>query len=121
MRRHELSDAEWAVLADFFPPRLPRRGGQWADDRTALNGVFWRLNTGSPWRGVPDRYGPWQTVYHRFGTLRKSGLLDPMIERLQVRLGEARRIDRDLFRIDGTNVRATRAAAGAAKKKAGRG
>src|SRR3954451_12920411 len=119
MRRHELSDAERALLSEFFPPRPRRRGGRWADDRTLLNGVFWRLSTGSPWRDVPDRCGPWQTVYHRFSTMRKSGLLGRMIERLQFRLDEAGLIDRDLFCIDGTNVRATRAAAGAAKKKAG--
>src|SRR5947209_13488750 len=82
-----------------------------------LNGIFWRLNTGAPWRDLPERYGPWQTVYDRFRKLRRSGLLDRIIERLQLRLNEAGLIDPDLFCIDGTNVRAARAAAGAAKKK----
>jgi transposase len=117
MRRHELSDAEWSLLSEFFPPRPRRRGGRWSDDRTVLNGIFWRLNTGAPWRDLPDRYGPWQTVYHRFSTMRRSGLIDRVVGRLQLRLNEAGLIDRDLFCIDGTNVRATRAAAGAAKKK----
>lgn len=116
-KRHELSDARWAELADFFPPHPPKRGGRWKDDRTMLNGVFWRLNTGAPWRDLPERYGPWQTVYHRFNALRKSGLLDRIIERLQLRLNEAGLIDAELFCIDGSNVRAARAAAGASKKK----
>jgi transposase len=116
-RRHELSDPEWAEVACFFPPRPPKRGGRWKDDRTLLNGVFWRLRTGAPWRDVPERYGPWQTVYHRFNSMRKAGLLDRIIERLQLRLNEEGLIDPDLFCIDGTNVRASRAAAGAAKKK----
>jgi transposase len=120
-KRHELSDAQWAELADFFPPRAPKRGGRWKDDRTLLNGVFWRLNTGAPWRDLPERYGPWQTVYHRFNALRKSGLLDRIIERLQLRLNEAGLIDAELFCIDGSNVRAARAAAGAAKKKSAAG
>ena len=82
-----------------------------------LNGILWRLNTGAPWRDLPERYGPHQTVYGRFADLRRSGLLDRLLGRLQLRLNEAGLIDPDLFCIDGTNVRAARAAAGAAKKK----
>jgi transposase len=83
-----------------------------------LNGIFWWLNTGAPWRDLPERYGPWQTVYDRFAKLRKSGLLDRIIDRLQLRLNEAGLIDPDLFCIDGSHARASRAAAGASKKKA---
>jgi transposase len=117
MKRHELSDEQWALLSEFFPPREPKRGGRWKDDRVVLNGVLWRLNTGAPWRDLPERYGPWETVYGRFAALRKSGLLDRVIGKLQMRLSEKGLIDADLFCIDGTNVRAARAAAGAAKKK----
>jgi transposase len=116
-KRHELSDRQWAELSNFFPPRPRKRGGQWKDDRLMLNGIFWRLNTGAPWRDLPERYGPWQTVYDRFTKMRQSGLLDRIIERLQLRLNEAGLIDPDLFCIDGSHVRASRAAAGAAKKK----
>ena len=116
MKRHELSDDQWVILSEFFPPRKPTRGGRWKDDRTMLNGIFWRLNTGAPWRDLPDRYGPWPTVYRRFAALRQAGLLDRILGRLQLRLSEAELLDPDLFCVDGTNVRATRAAAGAAKK-----
>lgn len=81
-----------------------------------LNGIFWRLNTGVPWRDLPDRYGPWQTVYDRFNKLRTSGLLDRILQRLQLRLNQEGLIDSELFCIDGSNVRAARAAAGASKK-----
>jgi transposase len=117
MKRHALTDEQWALLAEFFPPREPRPGGQRKDDRLMLDGVLWRLNTGAAWRDLPERFGPWQTVYDRFSELRKSGLLDRIVERLQLRLNEAGFIDPELFCIDGTNVRAARAAAGAAKKK----
>lgn len=121
MKRHELSDQQWGLLAPLFPPRRRTRGGQWKGDRAMLNGILWRLNTGAPWRDLPERFGPWQTVYHRFRQLRRTGRLDRVIERLQLRLNEAGLIDPDLFCIDGTNVRAARAAAGAAKKKSARG
>jgi len=61
-----------------------------------LNAISWRLNTGAPWRDLPQRYGPWQTVYDRFRKLRPSGLLDRIIGRLQLRLNEAGLIDPEL-------------------------
>src|SRR6201984_3311074 len=62
MRRHELTDQQWELLAPFFPPRPRKRGGQWKDDRTMLNGIFWVLRTGAPWRDLPERYGPYTTA-----------------------------------------------------------
>jgi transposase len=117
MRRHELTDQQWELLAPSFPPRPRRRGGQWRDDRTILNGILWRLNTGAPWRDLPERYGPWQTVYHRFNALRKSGQLDRLVQALQLRLDRRGLIDYDLWCVDGSAIRASRAAAGASKKK----
>ena len=112
MKRHELTDREWALLAEFFPPRPRRRGGRWRDDRAMANAIFWRLSTGAAWRDLPERYGPWQTVYHRFNALRASGAIDRMVERLQLRLDAAGLIDHDLYSVDGTNVRAAWAAGG---------
>lgn len=117
MKRHELSDQQWELLAPFFPPRPKKRGGQWKNDRTMLNAIFWRLNTGAPWRDLPERYGPWQTVYDRFANLRQSGLLDHLLQALQLRLDQAGFIDYDLWCVDGSPVRASRAAAGASSKK----
>src|SRR5215831_16035603 len=72
MKRHELSAQQWELLAPFFPPPRRKPGGQWKDDRTMLDGIFWRLNTGAPCRDLPDRFGPWQTVYDRFNKMRTS-------------------------------------------------
>ncbi|MFH8974239.1 transposase [Streptomyces sp. NPDC017890] len=33
--------------------------------RDQFNGVLWRFRTGSGRRDVPERYGPWSTVYSR--------------------------------------------------------
>jgi len=84
---------------------------------TILNGIFWRLNTGAPWRDLPERYGKWKTVHDRFTKLRKSGLLDRILEALQLQLDERGLIDYDLWCVDGSSIRASRAAAGASKKK----
>jgi transposase len=116
MKRHELTDQQWELISPFFPAN-GKRGGQWKDHRTVVNGIFWRLNTGAPWRDLPERYGPWKTVHDRFHKMRRTGLLDRLLEALQVRLDEAGRIDWDLWCIDGSSVRGSRAAAGASKKK----
>src|SRR3954447_206924 len=93
MKRHELSARQWQQVAALFPPRRPKRGGQWRDDRAILNGILWRLSSGAPWRDLPARYGPWQTAYDRFNKMRKSGLLDRVLRRLQLRLNQAGLID----------------------------
>ncbi len=51
----------------FLAPLLPGvdgRGWPWRDHRQVVNGVLRRLRTGAPWRDLPERCGPWQTVSH---------------------------------------------------------
>lgn len=114
MRRFELTDDQWAVVA----PLLPRqgRGGRWNDHRTMLDGMLWVLRTGSPWRDMPERYGKWQSVYSRFRRWSRDGTFDRILRALRLRLDREGRIDWDLWCVDGTNVRASKAAAGASKK-----
>jgi transposase len=112
MRRYELTEEQYELIADLLP-RNGRRGGQWNDHRTTLNGIFWILHTGAQWREMPERYGKWQSIYDRFARWRRDGTLDAILRRLQMRLDQEGRIDWDLWCIDGTNVRASRSAAGA--------
>jgi transposase len=117
MRRHELADEQWALLKDMFAP-ASKRGRPRADLRQVLNAIFWLLRTGAPWRDLPERYGPWQTVYHWFNQWRRGGTWDRMLQALQIRLDRQGRIDWDLWCVDGTTIRASRAAAGAGKRGA---
>ena len=77
------------------------------DSRDMLNGIFWIARRGVAWRDLPERYGPWQTVYKRFVEWQKSGL----IEKIFHELGE----DADLedISIDSTYIKAHKASAGA--------
>ena len=115
MQRFELSDEEWELIVPHIPI-AKGRGGRLKDPRKMLNGMFWVLRTGTSWRELPDRYGPWQTVYHWFNCWRRDGTLRQLAEALADRLHGDGRIDRELWLVDGTNVRAHRAAAGARKK-----
>ena len=116
MKRHELTDEQWQVVKPFIPRRVARTGRPPADARLMLNGIFWILGTGAPWRDLPERFGPCKTVHAYFSRWRKAGVFARIIEALQVRLDERGLIDWELWCVDGANVRATRAAAGASKK-----
>jgi transposase len=116
MKRHELTDEQWALVEPHVPLSTARTGRPARDRRTLLNGIFWILCTGAPWRDLPERFGPWQTVYDHFRKWRKSGVFARIIEGLQIKLDGQGLIDWELWCVDGANVRATRAAAGADKK-----
>ncbi|WP_245766146.1 IS5 family transposase [Streptomyces griseoaurantiacus] len=112
MRRHELSDAEW----EFVRPLLPEssRGRKRLDDRRVLNGIVWKFRTGTAWRDVPERYGPWQTLHTRFRRWALDGTFERMLRTAQARADAAGDIDW-LVSVDSTVVRAHQHAAGARK------
>jgi transposase len=116
VRRHEVSDAQWALVAALMPEMGRCGGGRWRDHRQVVNGLLWKLRTGAQWRDPPDRYGPWQTVYERFARWRRDGMLDRLLDRLRLRRAAEGRIDPELRCVDSTHVRASRSAAGARKK-----
>ena len=59
--RYELSDYEWSVIKPMLPNNP--RGVPRVDDRRVLNGIFWVLLSGAPWRDLPENYGPHTTCY----------------------------------------------------------
>ncbi len=115
MRRFELTDEQYALLQPLLPP-AKRTGRPRANDRKILNGLFWKLATGASWRDIPDRYGPWQTVFERFTVWSHDGTLAKVVAALQEKLEVTGQLDWVQFNIDGTTVRASRAAGGARKK-----
>lgn len=85
------------------------------DHRRILNGILWRLHTGAPWRDIPDSYGPWETIYGRFRRWRRDGTWTRVLTHLLENLEERGRLGHDLWLVDATVIRATRAAGGAEK------
>ncbi|MEU4932465.1 transposase, partial [Streptomyces yokosukanensis] len=62
-----MSDAEWEFVRPLLPVLV--RGRRRLDDRRVLNGIVWKFRTGTAWRDVPERYGPWATVLSGQSTL----------------------------------------------------
>src|SRR3569623_2143071 len=78
MSRYDLTDFEWRVIEPLLPNKP--RGVPRVDDRRVLNGIFWVLRSGAPWRDLPERYGPRTTCYNRFVRWRKAGVWDRMMD-----------------------------------------
>lgn len=97
MRRHELTDEEWAIVQPLLPNKV--RGVLRVDDRRVLNGILWRFRTGAPWGDVPDRYGPRTTLYNRFVRWRRASVWDLFLDAVS----EA--YDGDIVMIDSSCVR----------------
>lgn len=124
VRRHELTDAQWRMIEPFLPGN-GRPGGQWADHRRVINGVLFRARTGVPWPDLPERYGPWQTVYERHRRWSADGTWKVVLEELQIEADAgdpdgalARQASRQEWavNIDSTSCRAHQHAAGAPRK-----
>jgi len=81
--RADLTDAQWARLAPLLPPVSKiGRPPKWPK-RQLIDGIRWRIRVGAPWRDVPDRYGPWQTVYGLFRRWQRGGVWARVLTALQ--------------------------------------
>ena len=107
MARFDLTDAEWSIIAPLLPGAEGKKNGRpRPDDRKILNGIFFVLRTGTPWRDLPERYGPYTTVYNRFNRWSKAGIWAGILS--QVMAYDAT----DIQCIDSTTAKAHRCAAG---------
>ncbi len=104
-RRLAMTDEQWALIEGLLPTR-----GRRAKNRLFVDAVWWIAKTGAPWRDLPERFGPWNSVFRRFSRWAKSGVW--------TRLSQALGGDPDLDELilDSTIVRAHVHAAGAKKK-----
>ena len=65
--RHDLTDRQWELLASAIVKILGTWGGSNAgDNQVFINGCFWILRTGAPWRDLPPQYGKFGSVHKRF-------------------------------------------------------
>ncbi|WP_436846542.1 IS5 family transposase [Streptomyces niveus] len=111
--RGDLTEAEWRRLEPLLPTGN-NRCGRWRDHRRVVNGILHRVRTGVQWRDLPDRYGPWKTVYERHRRCSADGTWERLLQQVQAQADAAGGIDWDLS-VDSTSIRAHQHAAGARK------
>jgi transposase len=111
--RGGLTDTGWQAMTPPFRPSMGRavRGaatGRWS---TACCGGYGR---GAPWRDLPDRYGPWQTVHERCGRREREGTWSHLLAQIQARDDSGGAVEWTVS-VDSTINRSHQHAAGARK------
>lgn len=116
-----ISDDLWQVIEPVLPSGAGLRGRPWREHRQVLEAIAWRYRTGTPWRDLPNEFGPWQTVWKRHRRWSFDGTYELMF--LALRDAENTDDERDsvdldaelaeLLSVDSTIVRAHQHAAGA--------
>ena len=111
MARGDLTDGQWALIE----PHLPiAASGPIPDLRKHFNAVMWRFRTGSPWRDLPDEFGPWQSAYDRFRIWATQGVLQQLMEAMIAEAAARGEVDLGLVSVDSATARAHHHAAGMA-------
>jgi len=105
--RHDVSDEMWEVISPLLPGQTGQWGGIADDNRRFINGVFWILRTGAPWRDLPPSYGKWNSTAKRFRRWCKSGIWAKVLEKL------VESPDYEWLMIDASHVKVHPHAAGA--------
>jgi|ERR1700678_3376430 putative transposase len=104
-----LSDAEYAVFAEFLPSAKSGGRPSHTDRRQVLDGILFVLRTGCQWRHLPAAFPPWQTTYGFFRSWTQAGVWEEALEalRCRVRLSEGREAEPSVAIIDSQSVKTT--------------
>jgi putative transposase len=114
VRADAISDELWELVEPVLPSRKGLRGRPFADHRLALEGIAWRFRTGTPWRDLPEAFGPWQTVWKHHHRFSIDGTYQRMFDVVRHSYGiDAGDNLAQLLSVDSTIVRAHQHAAGA--------
>jgi transposase len=105
----DLTDDEWAILEPLIPPAKLGGRHRSADTREVMNGIFYVLRGGIPWRFLPKEFPPWKTVYHYFRLWRLDGTWETLNTKLreQVRSQSGREATPSAGVMDSQSVKTT--------------
>jgi transposase len=100
---------------DRIESSLPRqRGNVKVTNLQFLNALLFVAEQGCKWRGLPNRFGPWHTIYTRMNRWSKNGTLDRVFALLQQE--QIVRIKIEAVKMDSTTVKVHPDGTGALKK-----
>jgi transposase len=81
-----------------------------------IDGILHRIRAGAHWRDLPERFGPWKTVYERHRLWSADGTWEYLLQQIQAAAGADGEVDWDIS-VDSTTVRAHQHAAGARMRR----
>lgn len=110
MRRHELTNEQWAVLEPLLPKRRKGRGRPRAEDRQTLSGILWVLKTGCAWADMPREYGAYATCWRRLQRWEADGTWERLWQALLSQLDAQGKLAWAQAFLDGSFVAAKKGA-----------
>jgi transposase len=117
MNRHDITDAQWAVIAPLIPKQRAGPGRKRNDDRTTLNGILFVLKTGCAWEDVPRRYGSPATCWRRLSGWAMDGTWERIWRVLLSELDAQGQLEWAQAFLDGSFVPAKKGALASARPK----
>jgi len=76
----EITESQYQRIADCLPRQ---RGNVSLPHLRVLNALLYVAENGCKWRGLPNHFGNWHTIYTRMNRWSKAGVLDRVFTRLQ--------------------------------------
>ena len=107
----EITEEQYARIKDSLPVQ---RGNVRLSNLQFLNALLYVAEHGAKWRGLPEHFGNWHTIYTRMNRWSKSGVLDRIFEKLQVE--QIVRVRIEAIALDSTSVKVHPDGTGALKK-----
>lgn len=107
----KLTHAQYQLIKDLLPVQ---RGNVKLTNLKVLNAILYVAEHGCKWRGLPEKFGPWHTVYTRANRWAKAGVLDKVFYELQER--DVINIQVQHISLDSTAVKVHPDGTGALKK-----
>ena len=85
----DLSDAQWKLIEPLLPEAEPGGRPRSVDLRAVLDGIFYVVRGGVPWRMLPHDLSPWGTVHFYYRKWRLDGTWAKVLDVLRTRLRHA--------------------------------
>lgn len=106
LARYDFPDETCVLISPIQPPERSFSRGRhpYFAHRHVMNGIFWLLCFGVPWRDLPERYGQWKIIYNRFNWWSKAGVMNSIFNKLLQILDRKALIDWDVIALDGSHV-----------------
>lgn len=119
--RNGLSSKQLEKIKPLLPPEKRKGKGRPSKSHLlVLNAIFWLLRTGASWRDIPEKYGPWSTIYSRFYRWTQKGIWNKILQELQELENTQNKINWEIHHVDSSIIRAHQHSAGARKTYKGK-
>ncbi len=78
-----VTDTQWEKIRQLLPKYVSQTRRPVANPRLIVEAIVWMIGTGSSWREIPERFGPWSNVAERYYRWCREGKWSLILQILQ--------------------------------------